>query len=632
MPGVLGVVQRRGEEARDGALSDGALTGMLRPMLHRDSYRVRTRVLPDVALGAIAVRDHGEDTQLVTSGDQRFTLVFDGHLDNAPELRTQLGQRNTAPASTAAAVLLEGFERWGTDLFERLNGAFQIAVWDAHERELVVATDPGGLRALYYAQSGDRFAFAPEVKALLALPWISRAADFAGISSFLQHGFPLGDHTFFKDVTLLPGACYGRLKDGAFRVQRYFRMRLSEISALREAEAVDVFVETWKDVLRRQTDDGLRIGALLSGGLDSRAILAGLLAIGRNPATFTFGEEGCADSRTARQIASIAGCHHRFSPVDSSGFATDLEEVVRLTDGMFNYVHSDVRHVVPDLAREVDVAFDGITLLDSFLYAAELPVRRLMPGGADELRWLRLALMNGGDPRAIRIGAAAPVSLLSGIPELATPFATDQYLRDYANTARDVASTPFSLLGLFDMELRQRRFTSFGPALMRSAVEVRCPFFDKRIIELGAFLSARYRSKDKILQARTIERLSPPLVAVPWLRTGLPVNASSLAYYGRLGRRRVRSRLTRFARNRLGLQIREPAPDTLIDHARVLREQPEVRSRIEAILTQPSPRDSGFFDPDAIRHLLDHHVAGHQDHSEMIGRLLTIETWHRTFH
>jgi hypothetical protein len=181
------------------------------------------------------------------------------------------------------------------------------------------------------------------------------------------------------------------------------------------------------------------------------------------------------------------------------------------------------------------------------------------------------------------------------------------------------------------MELRQSRFTSFGPALMRSAVDVRCPFFDKRVMQFGAGMSPRFRSKDKLLQAGALARLAPQLASIPWLRTGLPANAAPVVYYGALGARFVTSRARRWAKTRLGLSLPGGSSDALIDHGRILREQPEVRRRVETLLAKPSPTCSGFFDAENVRRLLAHHCAGNTDHTEVIGRLLTVEVWHRMF-
>jgi hypothetical protein len=238
----------------------------------------------------------------------------------------------------------------------------------------------------------------------------------------LRHGFPLGEHTFFKEVKVLPGGHFLRFRRGRLQIQRYFKMRFTEKAELDERKIQEQFVETWQDVMRRQTSGDLRMGSLLSGGLDSRLILAGLVAQGKQAPTFTMGHPGSPESSLAKQVAEAAECPNLFSPIIPNEVAASLERAVYLTDGMFNCFHANVQHLLPSLS--VNFVFDGICPFDSFYNAGEVHLRKLF-GCAEPARWLHQVVSDVNLP-AFRLGpqqritcsatsSAAFLKILSGV-------------------------------------------------------------------------------------------------------------------------------------------------------------------------------------------------------------------------
>jgi asparagine synthase (glutamine-hydrolysing) len=371
MPGVLGIIQphvNRKVEAR-------LMQKMIQPLIHHPWYRCARAHLPGAAIGLVSLGILAPAPHCLTSENGRQLLAFEGELYNTNELLRALGinyVRGDA-CEIQASLVLRAMRRWGTGALERFNGIFQLALWDADQQELILASDPGGLQPIYLAQRDDMLAFAPEVKALLQLPPVSREIDYQAILTFLQHGHTLGNSTFFRDVKVLPGGCYARFHHGQLDIQRYWRMKYAEKSSLKNHEIHELFLDTWKDVMRRQSGGDLRLGSLLSGGLDSRLILAELVCGGKMVSTFTTGKPGSEDSYIAREVSKALNCPNSFIPATPDNPMQGLEWVVYLTDGMFNCFHADIRHLLPSLAGTVEVVFDGISATDCFYNTIEVP-------------------------------------------------------------------------------------------------------------------------------------------------------------------------------------------------------------------------------------------------------------------
>lgn len=624
MPGILGIAPSRI------ALPIAAryLHGMIQSLLHYPWYQSTQKQWHGASLGLVSLSALNHARQCVTSADGRYVLVFDGELYNTDELREALNLKRRSrnvPDDQAALVLL-AMQRWGSAALPRFNGLFQLAFGDAQTEEFIVSCDPGGLCPIYFVHKGEEFAFAPEAKALLMLPWVSREIDFDGVLSFLRHGFVLGERTFFADIKVLPGGCFARFQRGRLEIQRYFKMTFAEKSSWREAEIRERFVETWRDVMRRQTQDDLRMGALLSGGLDSRLIVAGL---GAPAPTFTMGQWHCQDYDVAKQVAAAAGCPNLFNPIVPHEVTIGLERAVYLTDGMFNCFHANVRHVLPSLAETVDLVFDGICPLDSFYNAIEIPMRRLM-GKADPSRWLREAVASV-DLSGFRLGKQRLNLFDATCSDQFKKAAQRDYLDDFIRQQQQLVEGATSLLDLFRFEERQHRLFGFGPFLLRSVVEVRCPYFDKKMLELMRVMAPRHRSEDKPLHKYAIQRLAPRLAKIPWERTGSPLTTGALRTNLHLGGKLVRRQLRAWRESYFERITPGASADKMIDYDGMLRSSTTLQNFVMSQLLARGPEGSCFFARQHVQTLFEHHLAGKGNHADLIGRLLTVEMWHQLF-
>jgi len=621
MPGILGIVQTgmRSETA------NRSVENMVGPLIHFPWYQWVKENWQGATLGIVSLGAFTRMPRCVLSENRRYLLAFEGELYNATELQKDLGLHDLpeAAAEMQANVVLRALMRWGAAALDRFNGLFQLALWDSLQQELLVSGDRGGLRPIYYTQHNDKLAFAPEVKALLTLPWVSRAMDYQGLLSFLRHGFCTGQRTFFKDVHTLPPGAFAVFRQGRLEIQRYWKMDFQTHAQNREKEMAQRFAETWMEVMREQASGDYHLGLPLSGGVDSRLILSALYTHKREVSTFTIGNPGCKDAEIAQRLAEIAGYPNLFSPIVAAEAATHLERSVYIADGMFNCFHTNVQRLLPSLATTVNIVYDGITPLDSLYDPEDLLWRRLLRR-TDPTRWLR-AEIEGENLNGFALGSRQRIDLINA--EAQTLFGPEiDFIAEFVRAQPSQANDATAVLDLFWLEEFQPHFSAFGPHLLRTTVEVRCPFFDKRMLDLIATMTPLQRSSDKPLQRHAIHALTPALARMPWERTGLPLTAS----FKKTQLRRATKALRRRA-NRLLRRQAPASPGKMIDYDEMIRTSPELQKRINAMLIERWPEGSRLFNPRSLQILLDEHMNRTGNFAEMIGRIFTVEAWHKQF-
>jgi asparagine synthetase B (glutamine-hydrolysing) len=608
------------------------LENMIAPLLHFPWYQNTKEHWQGATFGIVSLGTLTRTPRCLVSDDERHLLAFEGELYNLKALQQEMGltglRGETAEVHTA--VVMHALRRWGIDALARFNGLFQLALWDAHRQELMVSCDPGGLRPIYVAHDKEKFAFAPEVKALLVLPWMSREIDHQGILSFLRHGLPLGPRTFFQHVRVLPPGSCAVFRRGQLQIRRYWEMNFQEESRHHEKDIQQRFVETWTQVMHEQSEGDFRLGLPLSGGVDSRLILSALAAQEKEVFTFTMGHPECQDAAIAQQLASAAHCPNLFSPIVPGEVALGMERAVYVTDGMYNCFHANVRRLLPSLVETVSLVYDGITPLDSLYDPEDLYWRKWLRQ-TDAERWLH-AEVDCDDVRAFPLEPKTHVDLInSEVRCLFQGLGEIDFLSEFVRSRQHCASGAVALVDRFWLEEYQHRFFAFGPQILRSAVEVRCPFFDKRMLELAGALLPIHRGSGKPLQRGAIKALTPALAAIPWERTGLPLTAGGFKTNLHRAGRAIRRKASNVVERRFGKAPKGSSAAKMVDFDEMIRCSPELQQRIESILIGQWRDGSRLFNRQSLQTLLKRHLRRAGNYAEIIGRVITVEMWHNLF-
>jgi len=266
-------------------------------------------------------------------------LLLSGECFVDPETRTGLRQKGHELGQAAGSWLVHLYEEEGDRFFEKLNGLFSGLLIDKRQAKAFLFNDRYGLERLYWHETENAFFFASEAKALLRVLPELRAFDREGVAQFLAFGCTLGEATLFRGVQLLPGGSVWSFQNGECQKRKYFSPKSWESQPILSAEAfVAEFQETFQRILPRYFESESRTGIALTGGQDSRMIMACLPKTGERPVCYTFSGENrdTLDALLAAQIAEVCGLEHRILRIDRDfflDFASHVDRTVYITDG-----------------------------------------------------------------------------------------------------------------------------------------------------------------------------------------------------------------------------------------------------------------------------------------------------------
>lgn len=297
--------------------------------------------------------------QPMSTENSSHTLVFNGEIYNFSELKGKLPNQ-LFTSNTDTEVLLKLFAATSNSCISQLRGMFAFAIWDQEKEELCLARDRVGQKPLYYTIQNGIFAFSSQLKSLFELPWIKRELDEEALSHFLTYNHLVPPFTMFKDIRKFePGYSMKVTKSGIVSYKPYWDVSLtnkSESSKLSEKELGDkVFENLRKSVNYRMVSD-VPVGAFLSGGVDSSAIVGLMAETASYPIkTYSIGFEGQPDYdelQSARKVAKLFGTDHVEKVVNPSDFKELLPTVVDLFDEPLADTTSIPIYYLSQLAKE----------------------------------------------------------------------------------------------------------------------------------------------------------------------------------------------------------------------------------------------------------------------------------------
>ncbi len=310
--------------------------------------------------------DGGHQPMQSSNGYQR--IVFNGEIYNYQQLRQQLRSDGSEFSTNSdTEVIIRAFEKTGPDMLKSLNGMFGIAIWDQAQKQLLLARDRMGIKPLYYYWDGTRFAFASEIKSILTLPDIEHEINHQAISDYLTFQYIPQPGTIWKHIYKLPPAHFLTIGEGLSepKLNRYWTCNYSECETNRSPKQLeDEFEHLLLDCIDSCLVSDVPVGVLLSGGLDSAAITAGIKER-HNGTLSTFSiafEEGGKfnEFEYARQVSSHLSTDHHEVVIGNKEFVDFLPDFVRHSDEPHADLASVPLHYVSKLARgSVKVVLSG---------------------------------------------------------------------------------------------------------------------------------------------------------------------------------------------------------------------------------------------------------------------------------
>lgn len=562
MCGICGVVQAR----PDDILGDTTL--QLATQRHRgpDAEGWFDGGRGVVAQNRLSIIDLVTGDPPMTNEDGSIGAVLNGEIYNFEALREELARGGHMLSSTGdtevLAHLAEGLD--AAAIARKLDGMFAIAVWDRKRERLLLARDRMGKKPLYYWHGDGCFVFASEIKGVLAHPAVRTELNPRAISAYLTFGYVPTPETFFKGIMSLPPAHVLTLEpERGPRIERYWHLAVpgleSTAALLRIGmdEAAEEVRRLLQQAIRRRLISDVPLGAFLSGGIDSGALVALMAGVMGEPVkTFTIGFEdrdGFDERPYARAVAERFGTEHHERVAHPETIEL-VERLVHHHDQPFGDSSAVPTFLLSELAREhVTVALSGDGGDELFAgyerFAAGVAVdavlripEPLRAAGRSALDALPRDALHGRVGRAQRFAGNADKGLpgaylewVSFIPEswrqrlLAEPdtWARDAYAESWHASAG--AATLDRLLALnMDTYLVDDLLVKMDRTSMAQSLEVRSPFLDTELVEFVAQLppglKARGLSLKRVLKRAVVDLLPKEILSRPKRGFGVPLD------------------------------------------------------------------------------------------------------------
>jgi asparagine synthase (glutamine-hydrolysing) len=581
----------------------------------------------NVALGIQRLRVIDLDTgdQPVYNEDRSIVVVLNGEIYNYRELRDELGRRGHRLATRGdTEVIAHLYEEYGVDCVRRLHGMFAFALWDARRRQLLIARDRVGKKPLLYCLRDGVLSFASEMGALLGDEEIPRQVDHEALDAYLALGYVPAPLTALRGVRKLPPAHTLTLRDGKAELQRYWKLDYAtKLTGVPTEELCErVRAGLWAATRRRMVAD-VPLGAFLSGGIDSSAVVAAMAAQSAEPVrTFSIGfdHQEFDELPHARRIAERFGTVH--------------EEF---------QVRADAIEIVPKMVRHYGEPFADASAIPSF-YLSELTRRHvtvaLNGDGGDE--------SFGGYTRYVANALAGRLDLIPGVLRGAVARAGARL--PAGGRVTSVRNKARRLAGTLALE-RPERYTSYMSWWDRpQRSELYSPEFAAGAGPAAEAIAASWAGAsgeaviDKMLEVDVETYLVGDLIAkidIATMAYGLEARSPFLDHeLMQLAASIPASLKVRRSEKKWILReaLRGQLPDEILDRPKQGFSVPlsswlrtDLRSWARDVLLDPGTLGRGYFEPEAVSRLLDRHAAGADGDDKRIWSLLMLELWHREF-
>ena len=580
----------------------------------------------------LAIIDPTPDgAQPMTTPDGLVTISFNGEIYNFRELRAELqAQGYIFRSHTDTEVLLALYLRHGTAMLERLNGIFAFGIWDARSKSLFVARDALGVKPLYFSESGNSFAFASEIKALLCFPWISRTLDLQALAHYVRYLWCPAPRTPLTEVKKLEPGKALIVRDGKIlKHWRYYTLPAPGPDMSRSvADWTAEVREVLERAVERQMVSDVPLGAFLSGGLDSSAVVAFARRHTRETLqcfTIDFDDDLAEEEGVVTDLP-YAQCVAKQLHVDlhvghvGSEIASGLEWMVQQLDEPLADFAALNAFFIARVAREhgIKVLLSGAGGDDLFtgyrrhralgldVIWDNLPVRlrrfaaaigRNLPGRPPSVRQaaklLNAAGLNGDERLASYFDWASPSAVRSLLlPELAQATSLDE--EPLLEALKEAPQTATTLQRMLLLEQRyflaDHNLNYTDKMCMAVGVEARVPFLDLEVMDLAARIPDGYRqhgAAGKWILKKAMEGILPDHVIYrPKTGFGVPFRS----------------------------WLRGP-----------------LNALVHDVLSSESLRKRGIFDSSAVAQLLKDEELGRTDHAYSVLSLMCIELWCRGF-
>ncbi len=308
--------------------------------------------------------------QPMKSDDNNLEIIFNGEIYNFMEIRESL-KGYSFKTKSDTEMMLAAYQQWGKDCVHRFNGMFAFAIWDKKNQTLFIARDRLGIKPVYFYQSGNVVLFASEIRALLESGMVPRTIDQESIADYFMYQTVHAPDTIIKNVKMLLPGHHMTLSVKGMTIEKYWDIvanHSNESSGKSYSEVCEDVRILFEASIKRRLISDVPFGAFLSGGIDSSAVVGLMSKVQRQPVkTFniSFDESELSEAKFARQVAEKFGTEHHEFLLRPGEFLQQLPDALSAMDHPSG--DGPNSYVVSKITRE-----NGITMALSGLGGDEL--------------------------------------------------------------------------------------------------------------------------------------------------------------------------------------------------------------------------------------------------------------------
>jgi asparagine synthase (glutamine-hydrolysing) len=628
MCGIVGICSLDGAQPIDTI----ALGAMNDSIVHRGPDSAGAHVDPGrvgIAMRRLSIIDVGGGDQPIGNEDGSVQVVYNGEIYNFRELRAELeGKGHRFETHSDTEVIVHAYEEFGDDCVTRFQGMFVFALWDSRRARLLLARDRAGIKQLFFTVAAGQLVFGSEIKALLCHPAVGRSFRPAALNHYLTYLYVPEPLTMFEGIEELRAGHVLVAERGRVQVRPYWQLRYDIDEGMDAHEAVRGLRAHLEDAVRDCLVSDVPLGAFLSGGIDSGAVVA--LMAKYSPGrvnTFSIGYRTGGEAFDERQYArEVAERYH-----------TDHREFE---------MAPDIRVVAQQLVRAFDQPNADSTAIPTW-YLCELTRRHVTVAlsglGGDELAAgyerhrgallaERLSLIPAWLPRVIlrplvdripdpKSGDPWGQRIKRFVGAMDLPF-EERYFHMIAQTTRatrEALLTP-EIAEQIDLDEPRTHFQSVLAPVAGAHTLNQALYADLKLYLPGDLLTLN----DRVSMAHSLE------VRVPYLDHRL------LEFAARIPAQLKLRRLDR--KHLLKRAVRDLLPDSFFHRRKMGFSAPmavwfrsELRDYVEDVLSRSAIEAAGVFRYEAVRQILDDHYERRANHDNLIWALLVFALWHADY-
>ena len=626
MCGITGIFDTRGK----GQIDRAVLNRMNESQFHRGPDEGGLHIEPGLGLGhrRLSIIDLSTGQQPLYNEDQTVCVVFNGEIYNYQELIPELqALGHIFHTRSDTEVIVHAWEAWGEQCVDRFRGMFAFALWDRNRETLFLARDRLGVKPLFYALLDDgTFLFGSELKSLLAHGRLKREIDPRAVEEYFALGYVAEPRAIFKGARKLPPAHTLLIRRGqpVGEPREYWDVRFTLDNPISDVDACAELTERLEESISLRMISEVPLGAFLSGGVDSSAvvaIMAGLSNTAVNTCSIGFSDPAFNESKFAKMVADRYRTNHHLDTVESDDFDL-IDTLAKLYDEPYADSSAIPTYRVGRLARKhVAVALPGAGGDESF-------------GG---YRRYRLHLMEEKMRAALPLGLRRPLfSTLGRIyPKADWAPRIFRAKTTFEGMARTSVEAYFNSVSILRAPMRDQLFSqNFKSALGGyNATEVFSGHAAKantddplaliQYLDLKTYLIGDINTKvDRASMAHSLEVREPLMdhKLVEWLAT-LPSTQKIRGQEGKfLLKKAMESKLPNDVLYRPKMGFSVPLANWF---------RGPLKQRVQEALLGSRLADSGWFNRPYLEHILDAHNTGSRDYSASIWTILMYEAFLR---